>query len=196
MDFGGVLTTDMFAALQSFCRREGLPDDAFAPLISTSGGTALVHDVERGRISQADFEVEAGALLGLDPEGLTSRVAADLHPEPAVLAVVDRIRARGVRVGVLSNSWGSAPFDPYIGWDLPGHFDAVVVSDQVGLRKPDPAIYRLAADRIGVPPDRCAFFDDIASYLEPARELGMTTVHATHPATTVAALEHLFGLAP
>lgn len=63
-----------------------------------------------------------------------------------------------------------------------------------GLRKPDPAIYRLAVARLGVPANRCAFADDIAAYLEPARELGMTTVHATDPATTVAALEHLFGL--
>lgn len=194
VDFGGVLSSDMFAALHGFCRREGLPDDALEPLISSAGGTALVHDVERGAVSQPEFEARAGALLGVDPAGLVGRIAADLRPEPAVLRAVARIRARGVRVGVLSNSWGSTPFDPYVAWDLRGRFDTVVVSDQVGLRKPEPAIFELAVERLGVPAGRCVFADDIAAYLEPARRLGMTTVHATGPATTVAALELLFGL--
>jgi hypothetical protein len=57
-----------------------------------------------------------------------------------------------VAVGVLSNSWGSGEFDAYAGYDLDRRFDAVVISDRVGLRKPDPAIYRLAADKLGVPP--------------------------------------------
>lgn len=192
LDFGGVLSTDLFESLKAFCRKENLPPDALEPLISTEGGTELVADVERGRVSQPEFEQRAAHLLGVDPANLVARIAAGLRPEPEVLAAVARIRARGVRVGVLSNSWGSKPFDPYVEWELPARFDAVVVSDQVGLRKPDPEIYTLAASRLGVPPAACVFADDIAKYLEPARRLGMTTLHATGPATTIAELERLF----
>jgi putative hydrolase of the HAD superfamily len=91
-----------------------------------------------------------------------------------------------------SNSWGSHPFEPYAPFQLDQRFDAVVISDQVGLRKPEPEIFRLAADRLGFPPNACVFVDDVARYLAPARDLDMGTIHATDPETAVAALKQLF----
>jgi FMN phosphatase YigB (HAD superfamily) len=70
----------------------------------------------------------------------------------------------------------------------------VVISSQVGLRKPEPAIYRLAAEELAIPPERIVFVDDIAANLQPARELGMAVIHHVDPGSTVRELERLLGL--
>lgn len=68
-----------------------------------------------------------------------------------------------------------------------------MISDQVRRRKPDPEIFALVLERLDLPGERCVFVDDVARYLPAARALGMATIHATDPATTVAALERMFG---
>jgi FMN phosphatase YigB (HAD superfamily) len=86
----------------------------------------------------------AGLILdfgGVDDKGLLAKALADLKPRPEVIDLTRRARARGVRVAALSNSWGTGSFDPYAGWGMDEMFDAVVISDQVGLRKPDPEIF-------------------------------------------------------
>jgi putative hydrolase of the HAD superfamily len=195
LDFGGVLTTSFADALRSFCMREGLDPDALHRVFSRDRGArgALV-DLERGAIGQAEFTEQLAGTLRVEPEGLLERMAADLRPEQAVLSAVDELRTRGVRVGVLSNSWGSRPFDPYASWRLVERFDVVVISDQVGMRKPEPAIFRLILDRLALPGEQCVFVDDVASYLPAGRALGMATVHATDPDATVAELHRLFSL--
>jgi putative hydrolase of the HAD superfamily len=120
-------------------------------------------------------------------------MAADLRPDPVMLDAVARLRAAGVRVAILSNSWGSDYFDPYAPWDLLSRADVVMISDQIGMRKPDPGIFDLAVDRLGVPAEACVFVDDIAAYLGPARERGMTVIHHADSAATVRALGELFG---
>jgi putative hydrolase of the HAD superfamily len=95
---------------------------------------------------------------------------------------------------VITNSWGTAPYDPYAAYQLDRQFDAVVISSQVGLRKPEPAIYRRAADELAVPLGRIVFVDDIATNLQSAHELGMAVIHHVDPARTVRELERLLGL--
>jgi putative hydrolase of the HAD superfamily len=102
----------------------------------------------------------------------------------------------GIKVAVLSNSWGSTPFDPYARFRLSDRYDVVVISHQVGLRKPDPEIFALTVKRLELPGERCVFVDDVARYLPAARALGMATIHATDPATTVAELQRIFGNYP
>jgi epoxide hydrolase-like predicted phosphatase len=101
-------------------------------------------------------------------------------------------RAAGVRTGLVSNSWGAARYPHDLLAEL---FDGIVISGQEGMRKPAPAIYALGAERIGVPAAACVFVDDLDFNLVPARELGMTAVHHTEPARTIAELEGLLGLA-
>jgi putative hydrolase of the HAD superfamily len=117
---------------------------------------------------------------------------ADLRSEPLVFNAVQRLRSNGVRVCVLSNSWGTSPFDPYAPFKLDENYDAVVISHEVGLRKPDPEIFKIAVDRLGSEFDQCVFIDDVARYLDVARTLGMGTIHATDPKTTVAAISEAF----
>ena len=95
---------------------------------------------------------------------------------------------------MITNSWGTAPYDPYAAYQLDQKFDAVVISSQVGLRKPEPAIYHRAADELAVPLGRIVFVDDIAANLQPAHELGMAVIHHVDPGRTVHDLERLLGL--
>ncbi|HEX6520961.1 MAG TPA: HAD family phosphatase [Streptosporangiaceae bacterium] len=194
LDFGGVVTTDFYGALSAFCVREGLAPDAFVhALRDTAEGRAALAAVESGRISQRAYEKTIAELLGVDDHGLLGRALADLRPRREVLELVRRVRAAGIRAGVLSNSWGSGEYDPYKGYDLEREFDAVVISDQVGLRKPDPAIYLRTAVEMGVPADECVFVDDTAANLPAAEELGMAVVHFTGTASGIAAIEELLG---
>ena len=131
----------------------------------------------------------------MDSRGLLGRALADLQPNPAVLGLARRARERGIRVAVLSNSWGTGEYDPYQGYELEERFDAVIISDQVGLRKPDPAIYTLTAAKIGIPPSSCVFVDDTAANLPAARDLGMAAVHFADTNSGVAEIERLLNMA-
>jgi epoxide hydrolase-like predicted phosphatase len=193
LDFGGVVTTDFFASLGAHCERLGLPRDRFRELVTADPvGQGLYHQVERGELSQPEFERRIARLLGVEPDGLVQGLLADLRPDPLMADAVARARAAGIRVGGISNSWGTAPFDPYAGYQLDERFDAVVISSDVGIRKPDPAIYLLAADKLGVTPEACVFVDDISSNLGPAQEVGMAVVHHVDPVRTIRELERLF----
>ena len=195
LDFGGVLTTNFFEPFEKFCGRNGLPPSTIHDLMTADpAGRALWHDVERGTIPQPEFEAKLAAMLGLQPQGLIAGLLADLRPEPEMLAAVARARRAGVRVAVVSNSWGSDPYDPYAAWHLPAIADAVLISHELGLRKPEPTIYRLACERVGLEPAACVFVDDVAANLPAASELGMRTVHHVTVETTIRQLERLLGL--
>ncbi|MEZ5122674.1 MAG: HAD family phosphatase, partial [Solirubrobacterales bacterium] len=124
----------------------------------------------------------------VDPAGLAGRMFAALRPDPSMFDLVRAIRGRGIRTGLISNSWGTALYDRDTLGEL---FDALVISGEEGIRKPDPAIYVLGAERIGLAPQQCVFVDDLPFNLKPARELGMATVHHTSAAETARALDEL-----
>jgi putative hydrolase of the HAD superfamily len=193
VDFGGVLSTSFEGALRSFCIREGLAPNALEQVFSLGAGAkGMLVDVERGAVGQAEFVAHLAPALGVHPDGLLERMVADLRLEPEVNDEIERLRRRGVKVAVLSNSWGSHPFDPYEPFNLHERFDAVLISDQVGLRKPDPEIFVLAAEHLALPATACVFVDDVARYLPPAQQLGMGTIHATDPTTTITKLAQMF----
>ena len=195
LDFGGVVTTDLFAELSAFCVREGLEPGAFAGVLrDDQEGRRAFEDVEAAKISQREFEVVIGRLLGVDDHGLLTRALGALRPRPEVLDLIQRAREAGIRVGLLSNSWGDGEYDPYAGYDLDSIFDAVVISGDTGTRKPDTAIYLIAADELGVLPRDCVFADDIAANLPVAEELGMATVHFTDAAEGITEISRLLGL--
>ena len=184
-----------FAALGAHCERLGLPHDSFRNLVTANPeGGELYHQVERGELSQPDFEQKIAHLLGVQPTGLVQGLLADMQPEPVVSEAVAKARTAWIRVGVITNSWGTAPYDPYAAYQLNQRFDTVVISSQVSMRKPEPEIYRLAADELAVPSQRIVFVDDIAANLQAAHELGMAVIHHVDPGRTVRDLERLLGL--
>jgi epoxide hydrolase-like predicted phosphatase len=195
LDFGGVVTTDVLAELSAFCVREGLAPDAFVrALRDTDEGRAAFEAVETGTIPQRDYEVTLGRLLGVNDHGLLKRALGRLRPRPEVLGLIQHARAAGIRVALLSNSWGEGEYDPYDGYDLDALFDAVVISGDAGVRKPDPVIYLLTADQLGLPPQECVFADDTEANLPAAEALGMATVHFTDEDAGITEIRRLLGI--
>jgi putative hydrolase of the HAD superfamily len=191
IDYGGVLTTSVFEAFRAFERREGLERDAVARLFRADPrARELLAGLEVGSAGEAQFASGLAALLGVSAEGLIGRLLK-VRPEETMIRAVRAVRRSGVRTGLISNSWG---LDGYPLERLGELFDAVIVSGQVGLRKPDPEIYRLGAREIGVEPADCVFVDDLPGNLAPAVALGMIGVHHADPARTTAELGRLFRL--
>jgi putative hydrolase of the HAD superfamily len=157
-------------------------------------GQDLYRRLELGEITQQDWNEGFGALLGISPENLMERVLYDMFPAYDVMRVAREARAAGVRVAMLSNSLGREPFDPYAPYHLRGNFDAVILSAEHGIRKPDPAIFTLALDRLGLPPGQCVFADDTEENLLPAYQVGMAVTHAVDEQVTAAVLRELLEL--
>lgn len=192
VDWGGVLTSNLFASFSAFCVAEGLePNEIGRRFREDRACRQLLIELETGQLSEEDFEPEFARMLGVDSAQLIDRLFAGSHLDEEMLAAVARVRAGGIRTGLISNSWGTRRYDQQLLGEL---FDGVVISGEVGIRKPAPEIYAMGADRIGVPPAACVFVDDLPFNLEPARELGMATIHHTEAAQTIAELERLFRL--
>ena len=191
VDYGGVLTTNLFTSFGDFCTAEGLDPHAVAGAFAGDReARRLLVRFEKGAMEERDFEVALAAKLGVSGDGLIDRLFAGIRPEPAVIDAVAAARRQGVRCGLLSNSWGHR-YDRSRWEEL---FDATVISGEIGMRKPDPEIYALAAERLGLPPQEIVFVDDIQHNLPPAEAIGMATVHHTTAEKTVTELESLLGL--
>jgi FMN phosphatase YigB (HAD superfamily) len=222
VDYGGVLTNPLVEARDAWLRADGIDPQRFAEVsrrwLASDAEPNAVHDLETGRITVADFERRLAEELagprpapaGTDsPEpvpdnmtelppaagtpattGMLARMFAGLRPDPGMIDVVLRARQGGVRTGLLSNSWGLDY--PREGWDR--LFDVVVISGEVGLRKPDPAIYELAAQRLGLPPAQVVFVDDLPSNVQGAVAAGMVGIRHRDLDSTVEELEILLGL--
>ena len=193
VDFGGVLTTNVFDAFADFCRAEGLaPDTVRDRFMTDPGARALLGDLETGRIGEAEFEPRFAELLSVErSEGLIDRLFAGMRPEESMLDAVRAARRSGVRTGLVSNSWGQERYDRA---GFPELFDAVVISGEVGVRKPEPEIYALAVERLGLEPERIVFVDDLPGNLKPAAAIGMATVLHRDAATTLEELERHLGV--
>jgi epoxide hydrolase-like predicted phosphatase len=193
VDFGGVLTSDLFASFSAFCAAEGIAPDAVRERFrSDATARELLVALEEGRIDEADFEPRLAALLEVrEADGLIERLMAGARPDEEMIGAVRATRAAGIRTGLVSNSWGTGRYDRALLADL---FDGVVLSGEVGVRKPAAEIYALGAERIGVPPAECVFVDDLPFNLPPAAELGMATVHHRSAIATISELERLLGV--
>jgi putative hydrolase of the HAD superfamily len=192
LDWGGVMTGDLFGSFRAFCTTEGLDPDGLANLFRHDrDARALLIDFECGRLEETDFEPRLATALGVGwHEGLIDRLFAGAALDDAMVDGVRALHERGVRTGLVSNSWGTRRYPRELLSEL---FDGIVISGEEGFRKPDPRMYELGAQRIGAAPADCVFVDDLAFNLEPARELGMAVVHHTSAASTLAELERLVG---
>ncbi len=189
VDYGGVLTTDVFASFRAFCEAEGLePDTVRDRLRNAPEARNLLAGLETGALTAPEFELAFGALLGVEHPQLLQRMFGGMEPDAAMIDGVRELRRPGLRIGLLSNSIGSG-YDRELLEDL---FDAWVISSEVGLRKPEPPIYELAAERLGLGPPDCVIVDDLGGNLKPARALGMATVlHRGDAAATLAEVRAL-----
>jgi putative hydrolase of the HAD superfamily len=185
VDWGGVLTQRPGATVEVWARAEGIDYEHYQQLIESwldpvpaTEPASPVHALERGELEVRDFERRlASSLRRLDRQpvpatGLLARMFRYFAVAPEMAALVAHVKQTGVRTGLLSNSWGN--FYPRDGWeDL---FDVVVISGEVGMRKPEPEIFVYATDLLGVPPAECVFVDDLSPNVAAADALGLTAV--------------------
>jgi putative hydrolase of the HAD superfamily len=200
LDYAGVLTGSVTASFAAYERAAGIPPGrCFALLLEGASGPdgGLIGAIERGEVPTDDFDAQLRSLLageGIEPPpgSVLDGLFAGLAPAGPLWGAASRLRAAGVRTGVLSNSWGT---DLYPWERLDRHFDEVVVSGQVGLRKPDPAIFTLACERLGTASSEVVFVDDLLDNVRAAERVGMRGVHHTGTGgTTVATIEAVFGI--
>ncbi|MEE1820966.1 HAD family phosphatase [Streptomyces sp. BE20] len=193
-DFFGVLTFNMVEVITSFEAREGIPRGTFLRAWADPRGQELFRQLELAEIGQTEWNSRFAVLMGVAPNDLMARYLHDAFPAYSVIEVARQARAAGIRTAVLSNSLGREPYDSYAGFDLRNAFDVVVLSAEVGLRKPDPAIFSLTLDRLGVPAEETVFVDDSEQNLVAAAELGVTPVHGLDEKVTAARLRGLLRL--
>jgi putative hydrolase of the HAD superfamily len=191
VDFGGVLTTNVFQSFKQFAAAEGLPPDTIKRAFKEDPeALALLRRLEKGELTHHEFEPLFAERLGIEnTEGLVERLFAGVGPEEAMLDAVRRARSSGVKTGLISNSWGEGL--AYDQSTLDELFDAVVISGDVGMHKPEPEIFKLGADRIGVPPEECVFVDDLRENCAGAEAVGMTAILHRGPESTLPELEKL-----
>jgi epoxide hydrolase-like predicted phosphatase len=190
VDWGGVMTTNLFKSFGAFCESEGLDPQALASAFrGNEQARELLIAFEEGRVEEARFEVELAKMLGIGSASrVIDRLFAGTEIDEVMVQAVRDARAAGVATGLISNSWGTSRYPRELLTEL---FEGVVISGEVGIRKPAPAIYEMGAHAIGRAPQECVFVDDLPFNLTPARDLGMAVIHHQESAATVMELERL-----
>jgi epoxide hydrolase-like predicted phosphatase len=185
VDFGGVLTTNVFDSFREFAEAEGIEPDAVKELFrSEPAALALLRELEKGELTSDAFSERFAPYLGVEPDGLVERLFAGMRPDEAMLGAVRTAHDNGVKTGLISNSWGEglsydrtqSTSSTSTGDELAALFDDVVISGEVGLHKPQPEIYELSAQRLGVAPPDCIFVDDLRENCAGAEAVGMSAV--------------------
>lgn len=202
-DLGGVVFPSPFDAFDAYERAHDLPERFIRTVIAKSADHGAWARLERSDVSFegfcAELEAECKAAGGtIRAADLMAQIGRGFEPRPAMLGAIRAIKAHGLLVGALTNNWASTGSpgddDPHALGHL-GAFDVVVESAVEGLRKPDPRIYELVCERLGVAPPEAVFLDDLGINLKPARAMGMTTIKVHDPDAAVAELAAVLGFA-
>lgn len=200
-DFGGVITESPFEAFAKLEQERGLPKDFIRRINATNHHENAWARFERSELDLAGFDeafaMEAHAaghpLRGADVLGCLNGSL-----RPAMVKALETIRAR-IKAGCITNnvknddsatSWRSADVARVMGL-----FHHVIESSKVGVRKPDPRIYAMMVEALGVDPKACVYLDDLGINLKPARDMGMTTIKVQSGAQALADLEAATGFA-
>jgi putative hydrolase of the HAD superfamily len=201
IDFGGVLTTSLGDAFRAFCQREGADYEKVRAALKQAYGDldadSMVARFEKGLVEKEEFETHLAEVLSedldepLDPTDLIARMLEDVRIDHDMVAAVRAARAAGIRTALLSNSWG---VDYYPRELLEELFEEVVISGEVGMRKPDADAYLHTAERLGLRPEQCVFVDDHDDNVEAAARVGMRTVHHQETSRTIEELEAALGI--
>jgi epoxide hydrolase-like predicted phosphatase len=203
VDWGGVLTTGLHESFTAWATSDDIDFESFAAAmrawLGPEGETAAeinpIYALERGQVQVPDFERQLAERLRtrtggpVPAEGLLDRMFAHLLHAPDMAGLVRRAHRAGLRTALLSNSWGNEY--PREGWEE--MFDAVVISGEVGMRKPEPEIFAHTASLLGLGPRECVFVDDLPANVRAAVAVGMVGIHHETYDATLAEIETLFG---
>jgi putative hydrolase of the HAD superfamily len=199
-DFGGVISSSPFEAFARYEVARGLP----ANFLRTVNATHP-HDNAWARLERSEFGVEAfdeafaaeSRALGHEVRGaeVLPLLAGEIRPE--MVEALRRIGAR-MKTGCITNTFTAMEISPMGGLykaEIMRLFHHVIESARAGVRKPDPRIYTMMTDALGVEPAHCVYLDDLGINLKPARDLGMRTIKVGDAAPALAELERHVGFA-
>src|SRR5277367_5687009 len=200
-DFGGVLTSSPFEAFARFEIERGLPTDIIRRTNANNHWENAWAKFERAEVDIEAFDqlfaVESRA-LGAEVRGkeVLPLLSGDLRPEmvEALRSVKARFKTGCITNNLPANAIGSASGRSLYIAEVMVLFDHVVESAKIGLRKPDPRIYRMMVETLQVDPNHCVYLDDLGVNLKPARELGMTTIKVLNASQAIDELEAVTGL--
>ncbi|GAA2423931.1 hypothetical protein GCM10010191_40100 [Actinomadura vinacea] len=199
-DWGGVLTSPLKESIGVWLAADRIDADRYRTVMRAwiaeaykGAGANPVHGLEDGTLAPAEFErllaaelrtVDGGAVPA---EGLIRRMFGAFAPVEPMYAALRTARAAGIRTALLSNSWGN-DYPREVFAEL---FDAVVISAEVGMRKPDERIFRHTVGLVGLPAEQCVFIDDVEHNVTAARAVGMKAIHHTAADATLVELRAL-----
>jgi putative hydrolase of the HAD superfamily len=205
-DWGGVMTNPIRDMVAVWLDDEDVDHEHYTAVMrpwvigayDQNGDTNPIHALERGECTTEEFEQLLASRIArrdgvqMVAEGLLTRMFAGSTMAVPMQEAVQAIRTAGLRTALLSNSWGMADYPRHL---FPDMFDVVVISGEVGMRKPEERIFRHAAGLLGLDPAECVFIDDIEVNIKAAEAIGMTAILHRDPAATLARLSELLGLA-
>jgi putative hydrolase of the HAD superfamily len=204
-DFGGVITTSPFDSFNQFEQENDLPIDFIRGINAVNHKTNAWALLESNQISEDEFDtlfLEESSQAGCGIKG--SQILPLISQTSVRKKMVSVLRecklhfknvclTNNMRTGsglaMSSNSEHEEDVD-----DVTSLFDIVIESSKVGIRKPDPAIYRLACDKMDIQPNHVVYLDDLGINLKPAREMGMITIKVLSEAQAIRDLEEVIGL--
>jgi putative hydrolase of the HAD superfamily len=200
-DLGGVVFASPLEAFDAYDDAAGLAAGTTRAVVRESSERGAWAALERGELTLAEFavalEAEArGHGAEIDAATMMAMIGERSGARPQMVRAAERIREEGLLTAALTNNWPGED-----GAQTPGGmhrltiFDVVVESSVEGLRKPDPAIYQLTLDRLGVEAAAAVYLDDLGINLKPARAMGMTTIKVTDPDDALGELATVLGVA-
>jgi len=204
-DWGGVLTNPILETVNAWIEAEGVDRDSYAAVMrpwvtqayNPDGARNPIHALERGECTDEEFErLLASQLTRVDggpvpADGLLARMFAATLLDSAMYGALRAIRRAGFRTALLSNSWGAHDYPRHL---FPELFDAVVISSEAGMRKPEPGIFLHVTALLGLDPAECIFIDDIEANVLAAEAVGMLGVHHSGLRSTTERLSELLGI--
>jgi putative hydrolase of the HAD superfamily len=200
-DFGGVILSSPFEAFRHYEDERGLPPGFIRSVNAADPHANAWARLERSEITAAEFDgafALESAAMGQEVRGadLLGLLAGEVRAE--MVTALDRVKSAGLATACLTNNIAADGTGTYDGRPevaaVMARFDVVLESSRLGVRKPEPAFYALACERLGVAPAECAFLDDLGVNLKPARAMGMTTIKVGDPAVAIAELGAVLGL--
>jgi putative hydrolase of the HAD superfamily len=202
-DFGGVFTTSPFEAFARYETERGIPVGTIRKINSTNHEHNAWAQFEQSKVDIDGFDKlfarEAAALGHAIPgRDVLPLLAGDFRPE--VIEALRRVKAASLKTGCITNNMphnaagGTAAGRSLYAREIMEQFDVVIESAKIGIRKPNPRIYEMMCEQLGVVADKCVFLDDLGGNLKPAKAMGMTTIKVETGAQAIAELEAATGL--
>jgi len=204
-DFGGVFTTSPFEAFARYETQKGIPVGTIRKINSTNHDTNAWAQFEQAKVDMDGFD----QLFAAEAKALGHHIPGrDVLPllsgafRPEMIEALKRIKTR-FKTGCITNNMPSntvaGPSGPAAGRSIYAReimemFDVIIESAKVGIRKPNPAIYAMMCDQLGVAPAACVFIDDLGGNLKPARAMGMITIKVESGPQAIAELESATGM--